>query len=153
MIYQIIKPNHLSLHLNRFVLIAVNTGRLHMFFNNDVVLEAFKDARNFWPWCRKYFLVISIFNIARQGYCNHFVCLYVCLSVCLSVCLFSVCPQAIYIYTYYATHGTLHGTLWCYIMKRSCLFWGKGECSGVLRWGEVRWGFWLHNVTLKLCIL
>ena len=34
-----------------------------------------------------------LINLAKQGYCNHFVCLSVCLSVCLFVCLFSVCPQ------------------------------------------------------------
>ena len=54
-----------------------------------------------------------IVNLAKQGYCNHFVCLSVylsvCLSVCLFVCLFSVCPESIYIHTtqhmeYYTEH-------------------------------------------------
>ena len=31
---------------------------------------------------------ISLINLAKQGYCNHFVCMSVCLSVCLSVYLF-----------------------------------------------------------------
>ena len=30
--------------------------------------------------------IALIFNLAKQGYCNHFVCLCVCVSVCVSVC-------------------------------------------------------------------
>ena len=38
------------------------------------------------------YAVIHIVNLAKQGYCNHFVCLCVCLCVCVSVCV-SVCPR------------------------------------------------------------
>ena len=83
----------------------------------------------------KKWYMYGIFNLAKQGYCNHFVCLSVCLSVCF------LCVRNQYIYTYYATHGILHGALWCYIMKHSCIFfWEK---QGEVRWGgwgEVRWG-------------
>ena len=73
--------------------------------------------------CASFFI-----NLAKQGYCNHFVCLFICLSVfCVSAMLLNT------------IHGTLHGTLWCYIMKHSCiLFWGKaGVSCGEVRWGRV----------------
>ena len=59
-----------------------------------------------------------------------------CLSVYLFICLSVFCVSAMLLNT---IHGTLHGTLWCYIMKRSCIFfWGKaGVCWGELRWGRV----------------
>ena len=31
--------------------------------------------------------VVNLVNLAKQGYCNHFVSLCVCVSVCLCVCV------------------------------------------------------------------
>ena len=55
---------------------------------------------------------IPAINLAKQCYCNHFVCLSVCLFVCLSVCLSVFCVSAvlIYIHMHGRIHGTLHGT-------------------------------------------
>ena len=47
----------------------------------------------------------SFIDLAKQGYCNHFVCLSVCVSV------FCVSAVLIYIHMHGRIHGTLHGTL------------------------------------------
>ena len=33
---------------------------------------------------------VMIVNLAKQGYCNHFVCLFICLSVYLFICFLCV---------------------------------------------------------------
>ena len=48
----------------------------------------------------------AIFNLAKQGYCNHFVCACVCVCVCVYVCV-SVCVCVFSCVRVEVIHGTL----------------------------------------------
>ena len=48
-----------------------------------------------------------IFNLAKQGYCNHFVCLCVCVSVCVCVSCVCVCLCVFPCVRVEVIHGTL----------------------------------------------
>ena len=83
---------------------------------------------------------VVLINLAKQGYCNHFVCLSVylsiCLSVCLFVCLFSVCPESIYIYIYIYTYYAWNITRSIMMLYHEAfMYFLLGEAG----WGEVRW--------------
>ena len=49
------------------------------------------------------FVAVTVVNLAKQGYCNHFVCLSVCLFVCF------LCVRSVDIYTH-AWKNTWHTT-------------------------------------------
>ena len=88
-----------------------------------------------WNW--------HLINLAKQGYCNHFVCLSVCLSICLSVCLFSVCPESIYIHVHTTQHMEYYTEHYDVISWSIHVFLlGEAGCGEVRwgGWGEVRWG-------------
>ena len=81
---------------------------------------------------RYVYLGRGLINLAKQGYCNHFVCLLICLSVylfiCLSVYLF-ICFLCVRYATQHNTWNVTRNVMMLY--HEAFMYFLLGESRGV----------------------